>query len=214
MLDKIKNMMGKKNKTTNKVEGDDLMEKENIEPTAEEFEQNAAENEGNEPSLDENQDETMENEAKEKSPEDYENEINELNNKYLRLYAEFDNYRKRMAKEALETRKMAAKDTLSALLPVLDDFGRAKKNAEAADSKEQFSDGVKLVYTKLFNILESKGLEAMETTGEDFDPEFHEAITEIPAPSEDMKGKIIDTIETGYMLNDKIIRHAKVVVGK
>jgi len=94
---------------------------------------------------------------------------------------------------------------MTALLPVLDDFDRAKKSAEAADTEEQFSEGVELVYQKLYKILEAKGLKAMESTGEVFDPEMHSAITEIPAPSEDMKGKVFDTVEKGYFLKDKII---------
>lgn len=138
----------------------------------------------------------------------------ELKDKFLRLAAEFDNYKKRTLKEKIELMKTAAQDTVSALLPVLDDFDRAKKNADDENSKEVFSEGVSLVYQKLYNILKQKGLEPMESTGQNFDPEFHEAITEIPAPSEDMKGKVVDTIEKGYLLNDKIIRHAKVVVGK
>jgi len=108
----------------------------------------------------------------------------------------------------------AARDTLSAMLPVMDDFDRAKNAAESDDNKEGFSEGVELVYNKFVGALSAKGLKAMESTGEVFDPELHEAIAEIPAPSEDMKGKIIDTTEKGYFLNEKIIRHAKVVVGK
>jgi molecular chaperone GrpE len=96
----------------------------------------------------------------------------------------------------------------------LDDFDRAKKNAEDDKNTEVFTDGIRLVYQKLYSILTQKGLEAMESTGDAFDPELHEAVTEIPAPSEEMKGKIIDTIEKGYKLGDKIIRHAKVVTGK
>jgi molecular chaperone GrpE len=103
---------------------------------------------------------------------------------------------------------------VTALLPVLDDFDRAKKNADDENSAETFSEGVSLVYQKLYNILKQKGLEPMETNGQPFDPELHDAITEIPAPTDDMKGKVVDTVEKGYMLNDKIIRHAKVVVGK
>lgn len=138
----------------------------------------------------------------------------ELKDKYIRLMAEFDNYKKRTVKEKLDLMKTAAQDTMSALLPVLDDFDRAKKNAEDESSTEPFSEGVMLVYNKLNSILKARGLEAMESTGEDFDPEFHEALTEIPAPTEEMKGKVIDTIESGYLLKEKIIRHAKVVVGK
>jgi molecular chaperone GrpE len=111
--------------------------------------------------------------------------------------------------------KTAAQDTMSALLPVLDDFDRAKKNAEDKKSDVHFdNEGVLLVYNKLKNTLNQKGLKAMDSDGEDFDPELHEAITEIPAPNKEMVGKVIDTIEKGYFLKDKIIRHAKVVVGK
>ena len=148
-------------------------------------------------------------------------EVDELNiqlaeqkDKFLRLYAEFDNFKKRTIKEKFEFMNTAAQDTLAALLPVLDDFDRAKKNAEDKNSTEPFSEGVMLVYNKLYNTLQQKGLKPMETNGEAFNPEFHEAITEIPASTEDMKGKIIDTIEKGYLLKEKIIRYAKVVVGK
>ena len=141
-------------------------------------------------------------------------QVAELKDKFLRLFAEFDNYKKRTVKEKIELMKTAAQDTMSVLLPVLDDFDRAKKNADDENSAETFSEGVQLVYHKLYNSLQQKGLKAMESNGEAFDPELHEAITEIPAPTEDLKGKIIDTIEKGYFLKDKLIRHAKVVVGK
>lgn len=139
-------------------------------------------------------------------------EIDEAKDKYLRLFAEFDNYKKRSVKERFELMKTAAQETISSLLPVLDDFDRAKKSAESG--AESFSEGVQLVYQKLYGALEHKGLKSMDSTGADFDPEWHEAITDIPAPNEEMKGKIIDTIEKGYVLNDKIIRYAKVVVAK
>ena len=143
-----------------------------------------------------------------------ESDIEESKDKYLRLYAEFENYKRRTVKERIELMRTAAQDTMSSLLPILDDFDRAKKSADNEDTDEQFSEGVTLVYNKLHNTLENKGLQAMETQDEVFNPELHDAITEIPAPSKEMKGKIIDTIEKGYTLNDKIIRHAKVVVGK
>ena len=146
--------------------------------------------------------------------EELEQELSEAKDKYLRLFAEFDNYKKRTIKEKLEQMRTASQDLLQALLPVLDDFDRAKKSADDENSTEVFSDGVSLVYNKLNNVLKAKGLKAMETENQDFDPELHEALSEIPAPNEEMKGKIIDTIEKGYYLNDKIIRHAKVVVGK
>ena len=142
-----------------------------------------------------------------------ESELKELKEKYLRLFAEFDNYKKRTIKEKLELMRTAAQDTMSALLPVLDDFDRAKKSAEDDQTNEVFSEGVELVYHKLYAVLQSQGLVPMESTGEPFNPDIHEAITDIPAPTEDMKGTVIDTIERGYKLKDKIIRHAKVVVG-
>lgn len=141
-------------------------------------------------------------------------QISEQKDKFLRLYAEFENFKKRTTREKIDFMNTASRDTLSALLPVLDDFDRAKKNAEDESSSEPFSEGVMLVYNKLYNVLQQKGLKPMETNGEVFDPELHDAITEIPAPSDDMKGKVIDTVEKGYTLKDKIIRHAKVVVGK
>lgn len=139
--------------------------------------------------------------------EELEIQLVEAKDKYLRLFAEFDNFKKRNTKERMALISNAAQDTISSLLPVLDDFDRA-------DNNEEFSEGVTLVHQKLITILEGKGLKKMLTTGEVFDAEFHEAITKIPAPNEDMKGKIIDTIEPGYSLNDKIIRYAKVVVGE
>lgn len=139
-------------------------------------------------------------------------ELDEAKDKYLRLFAEFDNFKKRSMKERLDLMNSAAQNTLKTLLPILDDFDRAKKSAESG--VESFSEGVQLVYNKLFSTLEGIGLKAMLSDGEDFDMDYHEAVTEIPAPSEDLKGKIIDTIEKGYTLNDKIIRYAKVIVAK
>ncbi len=138
----------------------------------------------------------------------------ELKDKHLRLFAEFENFKKRNIKERIDLRKTAAEETLHSILPVLDDFDRAKKSAENPDNEESFSEGVNIVYTKIYTILQGLGLKPMESTGEDFDAELHSAITEIPAPSDEMVGKVVDTIERGYILNDKIIRYAKVVVGK
>ncbi len=138
----------------------------------------------------------------------------ELNNKFMRLAAEFDNFKKRTARERIDLLQNAAKDTIADLLPILDDFDRAKKLSDDPSSEEAFSDGVELVYQKLHSTLKKKGLKSMDSDGEVFDAELHEALTEVPAPSKGMKGKVVDTIEKGYFLNDKIIRHAKVVVGK
>jgi molecular chaperone GrpE len=166
------------------------------------------------PENQEKQDKGKESASEEDELSQLKNENSVLKDKFLRLAAEFDNYKKRTLKEKIEMMKTAATDTVTALLPVLDDFDRAKKNADDENSAETFSEGVSLVYQKLYNILKQKGLEPMETNGQPFDPELHDAITEIPAPTDDMKGKVVDTVEKGYMLNDKIIRHAKVVVGK
>ncbi len=143
-----------------------------------------------------------------------EQEVGELKDKFIRQTAEFDNYKKRTARERVDLFKNAAQETIGSLLPVLDDFDRAIQAGESDDTIEPVSEGMKMIYNRLKTTLGQKGLKAMETTGETFDPELHEALTEIPAPSEEMKGKIIDTIEKGYYLNDKIIRYARVVVGK
>ena len=138
----------------------------------------------------------------------------ELKDKYLRLYADFDNYKKRTAKEKMELFDTAGKDIVSAVLPTIDDFERANKALENSDDVAALKEGMQLVYQKLLKTLESKGVKAMESNGTEFNADLHEAITEIPAPSEEMKGKVIDTVEKGYYINDKILRYAKVVVGK
>lgn len=138
----------------------------------------------------------------------------EAKDKYLRLYAEFENYKRRSIKERADTLKRAAQDTMAAILPALDDFDRAVANADKDEAtKKIFDEGVGLIVQKLRNALKGKGLEMMETTGQDFDAELHEAVAELPMGDE-QKGKIIDTVEKGYKLNGVIIRHAKVVVGK
>ena len=141
-------------------------------------------------------------------------ENQELRDKYLRLLAEFDNFKKRNVRERIELINTAAQDTVTALLPVLDDFDRAQHLTDEQKQTPAFKEGIHLVYQKLFNVLKARGLEPMDSTGQDFDPELHSAITEIPAPTEALKGKIVDTVERGYTLRGKIIRHAKVVTGK
>lgn len=138
----------------------------------------------------------------------------ELNDKFLRLYAEFDNYKKRTQKERIEFSKTAGIEIINALIPVVDDFSRAMKQMEASQDLSALQEGVKLIQQKMISILEARGLKQMKALGESFNSELHEAIAEIPAPDESMKGKVVDEIESGYYLNDKIIRHAKVVVGK
>ena len=141
-------------------------------------------------------------------------ELQEQKDKYLRLMAEFDNFRRRTAKERIELIQTAGKDVIVSLLDVLDDCDRAEKQLQSSDDIAVQKEGIQLVFNKLRSSLQSKGVKAMESINADFDVEKHEAITEIPAPSEEMKGKVIDEVMKGYYLNDKIIRFAKVVVGK
>ena len=139
----------------------------------------------------------------------------ELNDKYLRLYSEFDNYRKRTLKERVELGKTASEDVILSLLPVIDDIERALKSTlKTADDMEVVpKEGLQLIYQKFKGLLAQKGLETIPSLGESFDVDYHDALTNIPAPSEDMKGKVIDEVEKGYKLNGKVIRYSKVVVG-
>ena len=140
-------------------------------------------------------------------------EAAEWNNKYLRLYAEFDNFKRRTSKERLELLQIAGKDVISDLLTVLDDFERAQKSIETASDILAVKEGVTLVQNKLKSILTQKGLKEMESIGKEFDADLHEGITSIPDPSPDLKGKVLDELEKGYLLNDKVIRFAKVIIG-
>lgn len=141
-------------------------------------------------------------------------ELQEQKDKYLRLMAEFDNFRRRTAKERIELIQTAGKDVIVSLLDVLDDCDRAEKQLQSSDDITVQREGIQLVFNKLRSNLQSKGVKAMESIHADFDVEKHEAITEIPAPTEELKGKVLDEVMKGYFLNDKIIRFAKVVVGK
>ena len=141
-------------------------------------------------------------------------QVSELNDRYLRLYSEFDNYRKRTLKEKAELSKYASAEIITRLLPVLDDFERAiKAYDESSDAGKSLKEGVVLIFNKFLSILNQQGLEQMRTAGESFDTDFHEAITNIPAATAAQKGKIVDEVEKGYLLNGKVIRYAKVVVG-
>lgn len=140
-------------------------------------------------------------------------EVAEWQNKHLRLYAEFDNFKRRTSKERLELLQIAGKDVIVDLLPILDDFERAQKSMETATDIEAVKEGVKLVHHKLRNTLANKGLKEMDAKGKDFDADVHEGITNIPAPSNDLKGKVVEELEKGYYLNDKVIRFAKVIIG-
>ena len=160
--------------------------------------------------------ETTDNQSVEVDPiEKLQDEVQDLKDQNLRLYAEFENFRKRTAKERLQMMDSANKDTLAALLPVLDDFDRALKNTEATPENEAVLEGLKLIQHKLGETLKNKGLIAIESTiGKDFDVEEMEAITQIPAPTPELAGKVIDEVEKGYKIGEQVLRYAKVVVGK
>ncbi|HIN39183.1 MAG TPA: nucleotide exchange factor GrpE [Flavobacteriales bacterium] len=137
----------------------------------------------------------------------------ELNDRFLRLYSEFDNYKRRTAKERLDLFKTASEEIVVAMLPVLDDFDRAIKSNEETNDSEVLKEGIILVRNKFKGVLEQKGLEPMDSQGKPFDTDIHEALTKIPATKKKFKGKVMDVIEKGYLLNGKVIRYAKVVVG-
>lgn len=141
-------------------------------------------------------------------------QVEEQQDKYLRLSAEFDNYRKRTMKEKAELIKNGGEKAISAILPILDDLERAMKAGDAHEEVQAMREGIELIYQKFLKILSQQGVQVIETAGQPFDTDFHEAIALVPAPSEDQKGKILDCVQTGYKLNDKVIRHAKVVVAQ
>ncbi len=139
--------------------------------------------------------------------------VTEWEDKFTRLYSEFDNYRRRTAREKLDATKFAGEDFMKAVLPVLDDFERGLRSMETLQDTAALKEGVNLIFQKFRSILVQKGLEEMSSMHQVFDPELHEAITQVPAQVEEMKGKVIDEVEKGYALNGKVIRYAKVVVG-
>ena len=202
----------------NKNRNMDPKEKENI--NEEELMSEAAQEEAAE-----NNEEVREEETQEETPlteeERLANELEEANktiedqkDKYLRLSAEFDNYRKRTMKEKAELILNGAEKTISSILPIVDDFERALKNMETATDVAAVKEGVELIYNKFMSVLGQDGVKVIETKEKPLDTDFHEAIAVIPAPDKSLKGKILDCVQTGYTLNDKVIRHAKVVVGE
>jgi molecular chaperone GrpE len=147
------------------------------------------------------------------SEEEYQLKVNELNDKYLRLYSEFDNFRKRTFKEKIDLSRTASEEVIKDLLPVLDDFDRAITAMNATNQIEAVKEGIQLIHSKMKAIFMGKGLQEIKSIGETFNTDFHEAITSIPAPSEELKNKVVDEIQKGYTLQDKVIRFAKVVIG-
>jgi len=182
---------------------------------------NPVENQENEGNIDINTDESLSGTSHLNEPVEEESgleklkaELEDQKDKFVRKVAEFENFRRRSAKERVELIQTAGKEVIADLLDVLDDCDRAQKQIEKSEDNKEIKDGVLLVFNKLRNILSAKGLKPMQTFHEEFNPDLHEAITEISAPTGELKGKILDEIVKGYYLNDKIIRHAKVVVGK
>jgi molecular chaperone GrpE len=149
-----------------------------------------------------------------KNPEEIEQEVRDMQDKYLRLSAEFDNYRKRTLREKADLLRFANEDILKSILPLIDDFERGIDNIDKAQDIEALRAGVHLIYNKFKDFIKQNGIKEIEAMEQLFNIDFHEAMTNIPAPAEDLKGKVVDVLEKGYLLNDKVIRYAKVIVGE
>jgi molecular chaperone GrpE len=191
----------------------DKVENTDVEETHAERDEQAVEKDAKDKAAEENsaQQEASEYEA---AMTELQKKYDTVNDKYLRLYSEFENFRRRTAKEKLDLMKNAGSDFAAEILPVVDDFERAIQSNESNEDPEALKEGFVLIHHKLLHLLQNKGLKPMDSINQPFDTEYHEAITNIPAPSEDMKGKVIDVAEKGYFYNDKVLRYAKVVVGQ
>jgi len=198
----ISETMAKDKKASKNQEENEVLEAENQTATEDQVEDNSA------------KEEQVEEQEELSAEEKLEIELAEAKDKYLRLYSEFENFRRRNAKERIDLIKTASSDLMVELLPTIDDFERAKKANENQEDIESVKEGFGLISTKLFKTLESKGLKVMETEkGTPFDADLHEAVTQFPVEDEELKGKIIDTVEKGYYLGERVIRFAKVVIG-
>lgn len=198
----ISETMAKDKKASKNQEENEVLEAENQTATEEQAEENSA------------KEEQVEEQEELSAEEKLEIELAEAKDKYLRLYSEFENFRRRNAKERIDLIKTASSDLMVELLPTIDDFERAKKANENQEDIESVKEGFGLISTKLFKTLESKGLKVMETEkGTPFDADLHDAVTQFPVEDEELKGKIIDTVEKGYYLGERVIRFAKVVIG-
>lgn len=191
------------NKEEKNIEKDEMTEKKSAENIEAQENANATNPENNENE-----------ESEESELEKAQKKIEELNDKYLRQIAEFDNYRKRVMKEKADMIKYSGEKVITTLLPILDDMERAIQNMEKTEDVASVKEGVQLIIDKFMKLLKQEGLSRIETEGKDFDTDFHEAIAMVPGQPEEMKGKIIDCVTPGYMLNDKVIRHAKVAVAQ
>ena len=196
----------------NKHNNMDPKEKENI--NEEELKEQAVQDENGEETTEKEEVALTEEEKLAQELEKANAEIEDQKDKYLRLSAEFDNYRKRTMKEKAELILNGGEKSISSILPIVDDFDRALKNMETATDVAAVKAGVELIYNKFMTVLGQNGVKVIETKEQPLDTDYHEAIAVIPAPDEALKGKILDCVQTGYTLNDKVIRHAKVVVGE
>ena len=201
------------------MNNEEIKEKENTAQTANETAnaENDTENtsEANTEACDNKEQATAEEKTEEKDPlQKAQEELESLKDKYLRTVAEFDNYRKRSLKEKTELVLNGGEKTITAILPVLDDMERAVANADKADSVKALEEGWELIFKKLRTIFEGLGVKKIDTDDKEFDVDFHEAIAMVPGMGDDKKGKVVDCVQTGYTLNDKVIRHAKVAVGQ
>lgn len=199
----------------NTTENQNLQEEEILKDQhAEETAENKTAEQTSEEQAAQEEKELSEEEKLQKQLEEAQQTIEDQKDKYLRLSAEFDNYRKRTLKEKAELIKNGGEKAISAILPILDDLERALANMQKLDDIQAMYDGIDLIHQKFLKTLSQEGLQKMEPIGEAFDTDFHEAIALVPAPEEAQKGKVLDCVQTGYKLNDKVIRHAKVVVAQ
>lgn len=205
-----------RNHKKNKRQTSDMnpTEKEQIDEEIPKAEEGNAMEEGDEAAVAEETAELTQEEHLRKELAEAEEKIADQEDKYLRLSAEFDNYRKRTMKEKAELIKSAGEKVITAILPVLDDMERAIQTIKKTEDAGALLEGVELIYNKFLKVLGQEGLKKIATEGKDFDTDYHEAIAMVPAPSEESKGKILDCVQTGYTLNDKVIRHAKVAVAQ
>ena len=202
------------NKNQNQNPEEEILKNEEAENQQQETETQAEETNSAENAGEEKEAELSEEEKAAKELEETKQALEDYKDKYLRLSAEFDNYRKRTMKEKAELIKNGGEKAISAILPILDDLERALENMQKTDDLKAIHEGIDLIYQKFLKNLTQEGLEKMNPIGENFDTDYHEAVALVPASAEEQKGKVLDCVQTGYKLNDKVIRHAKVVVAQ
>lgn len=211
---RIKSIMNNMNSNNEKESKQEEMGSQNLNAASQEEAKQEEDNTAQQASVNEKENALSEEEKLAQELEQAKAEVEDQKDKYLRLSAEFDNYRKRTMKEKAELILNGGEKSISSILPIVDDFERALQNMQTATDVAAVREGVELIYNKFMTVLEQNGVKVIETKELPLDTDYHEAIAMIPAPSEELKGKIIDCVQTGYILNEKVIRHAKVVVGE